>query len=179
MQIHQLTADECLNVLRSTNLGRLACVRYKQPYIVPIYFDYFDDALYSFATVGRKIHWMRSNPHVSVEVDRILDQFNWTTVIVSGLYEELTKTEAHNEARERACRLFQRRPDWWFPAAAQLATADTRPPVVYRIQIEEITGRQAARDPARLPRLDAASAAATHWWTHVLRPLHRPPAEIR
>jgi uncharacterized protein len=84
MQIRELTAAECEAILQSTNLGRLACVRYSQPYIVPVYFDYYREALYSFATVGKKIQWMRTNPRVCVEFDEIVDQFNWTTVVVPG-----------------------------------------------------------------------------------------------
>ena len=62
MQIRELTTDECKEMLQATNLGRLACVRYNRPYIVPVYFDYYEDALYSFATLGKKIQWMRTNP---------------------------------------------------------------------------------------------------------------------
>jgi hypothetical protein len=173
MQIRQLSADECRAALRATNLGRLACVRYNQPYIVPIDFDYFEDALYSFATAGRKIHWMRTNPLVCVEVDHIIDRFNWTTVVVEGRYEELTRSPACKTARERACQLFEKRPDWWYPAAGKLGANDTRPPVIYRVQIERVTGRQAARDLARIARSTPSAAAtkAPHWWSHVLRPL--------
>jgi uncharacterized protein len=84
MFIHQLTDDECDDVLRRTNLGRLGCARDNQPYVVPIYFK-FDahklDAryLYSFANLGQKIYWMRKNPLVCVEVDDVKDQFHWTS----------------------------------------------------------------------------------------------------
>ncbi len=107
--ITELTINECRAILKGTNLGRLACVRYSQPYIVPIYFDFSEDYLYSFATIGKKIQWMRTNPRVCVEVDDILDQFNWTTVVVEGRYEELTRAPAHEAARKRAYALFQDR----------------------------------------------------------------------
>ena len=107
MLITELTINECRAILKGTNLGRLACVRYSQPYIVPIYFDFADDDLYSFATLGKKIQWMRTNPRVCVEVDDILDQFNWTTVVVEGRYEELTRAPAHEAAMKRAYALFQ------------------------------------------------------------------------
>jgi nitroimidazol reductase NimA-like FMN-containing flavoprotein (pyridoxamine 5'-phosphate oxidase superfamily) len=178
MLIKELTVNECRDILRSTNLGRLACVRYSQPYIVPIYFDFHDDYLYSFATKGRKIQWMRTNPRVCVEVDYILDQFNWTTVVVEGRYEELTKAPAHEAARKRADALFQNRHDWWFPAAAKTASASERVPVIYRIAIEGLSGRQAARNKARAMPLATPPTKAPHWWSHVLRPLQEPPAEL-
>jgi uncharacterized protein len=181
MLITELTVDDCRAILRGTNLGRLACVRYSQPYIVPIYFDYFDDYLYSFATMGQKIQWMRTNPRVCVEVDHILDQFNWTTVVAEGRYEELTKAPAHETARKRAYSLFQNRPEWWFPAGAKTRLTLERVPVIYRIEIESVSGREAARNRARATRAStgAASAKAPQWWSHVLRPLQRPPRAFK
>jgi nitroimidazol reductase NimA-like FMN-containing flavoprotein (pyridoxamine 5'-phosphate oxidase superfamily) len=178
VQIRQLSADECREALKTTNLGRLGCVRYNQPYVVPIYFDFFDDGLYSFATIGQKIHWMRTNPRVCVEVDDIIDQFNWTTVLVNGRYEELTRAAAFKSARERAGRLFEKRPDWWYPAAAKLSSKDTRTPVIYRINVEIVSGRRAVRDAARITRVKRPAASqAPHWWNRVLHPLlHRPSA---
>jgi nitroimidazol reductase NimA-like FMN-containing flavoprotein (pyridoxamine 5'-phosphate oxidase superfamily) len=177
MQIRELTMAECLAMLQATNLGRLACVRYNRPYIVPVYFDLYRDALYSFATVGKKIQWMRTNPRVCVEFDQIADRFNWTTVVVRGRYEELTKSPAHQAARRRAYALFENRPDWWYPAAGKMRSSEIRTPVIYRIQIEALSGRRAARDPKKIARDKPAPsvARAPHWWSHVLRPLQGPP----
>ena len=65
MLITELTIEKCRAVLRGTNLGRLACVRSSQPYLVPIYFDVADDYLYSVATLGQKIRWMCARIRVS------------------------------------------------------------------------------------------------------------------
>ena len=90
MLIHQLTRDECLEVLSRATMGRLACAHGDQPYIVPISLHFDGTAgLYSFSTVGQKIHWMRNNPKVCVEADEVADRFHWTSVVVIGTYEEL------------------------------------------------------------------------------------------
>jgi hypothetical protein len=49
--------------------------------------------------------------------------------------------------------------------------------VIYRIQIEGLSGRRAASDPKRIARVRPVPAAtqAPHWWSHVLRPLQGPP----
>lgn len=148
MLIHQLTAAQCEDVLDRTRLGRLACARDNQPYIVPIffYFDRIDRCLYSFSTVGQKIDWMRGNPKVCVEVDEVSDQFHWTTVVVFGRYEEIHDSEGEADARRRAQDLFQQHPEWWLPGAGKLATGEEHPtPVVYRIRVDRMSGRQAAR----------------------------------
>lgn len=148
MLIHELTAAECREVLSRTGLGRLACSLDDQPYIVPIFF-YFDPDnmfLYSFSTVGQKIDWMRRNPKVCVEVDEIADQFHWTTVLVFGGYEEIRDSKQEGDVRQRAHDLFQQRPEWWLPGAGKLTTGEEHStPVVYRIRIDRVSGRRAAR----------------------------------
>jgi uncharacterized protein len=150
MFIHQLTDEECDTVLRRTNLGRLGCAQNNQPYVVPIYFKF--DAfklgakyLYSFANLGQKIHWMRSNPLVCVEVDDVTDQFHWTTVVLFGRYEELDQDE-HRNAAERAYELLRARQSWWQPAAAKTAVSERYFPIVYRIQIDSMSGRRTRRE---------------------------------
>lgn len=143
MLIYELTPAECRDVLSHANLGRLGCARDNQPYVVPIYFDFDGDYLYSFATEGQKIDWMRANPKVCVEVDDIVDQFHWKTVVVLGRYEELPNLPEYQTARQRAQELFQRRPEWWVPASARLALAEHHLPVAYRIATSRLSGRRA------------------------------------
>jgi nitroimidazol reductase NimA-like FMN-containing flavoprotein (pyridoxamine 5'-phosphate oxidase superfamily) len=148
MVIHELTAAECRQLLADNTLGRLACAKSDQPYITPLfyYFDTTDNCLYSFATVGQKIEWMRDNPKVCIEVDQIVDQFHWTTVVASGRYEELSDAAGASLVLERARVLFERNPNWWLPATGRLASAGEREtPIVYRIRIDRATGRRASR----------------------------------
>ena len=143
MLIHELTKAECYEVLRRAHLARLACCRDDHPYIVPISYDFDGEHLYSFSTLGQKIVWMRANPHVCVEVDDIEDRFHWTTVLVFGRYEELRTPVEHELARERARRLFEHREEWWQPAAAKAGPPEHHVPLVYRIVINQLSGRRA------------------------------------
>jgi uncharacterized protein len=146
MLIHELTPQECGQILQRSTLGRLACARDGQPYVVPIHFS-FDAArgcVYSFSSVGQKITWMRANPRVCLEVDDVTDKTHWQTVVVFGRYEEIQDSAEEADARQRAEDLFRQRPEWWLPAAAFTAGSRERH-VVYRIQIDEVTGRRAAR----------------------------------
>lgn len=148
MLIHELNTPECEDLLRREHLGRLACTRDGQPYIVPIHFSYDPDhgCLYAFSTVGQKIVWMRENPKVCVEVEDIADKNRWTTVLVFGRYEEISDAFEEAEMRRRAWERFQHRPEWWFPAAAKLSSGEHHAMVIYRIVIDRLTGRRAARD---------------------------------
>ena len=147
MRIGSLSEGECAALLQRSELGRIACARHDQPYIVPIHFS-FDAArkcLYSFSAIGQKIDWMRENPRVCVEVDDIADKDHWTSVLIFGGYEELTDSSDDIDARRRARILFEGRSEWWFPAAGKTEAGPPSAVVIYRIRIDRMTGRQAAR----------------------------------
>ncbi len=149
MIIRDMTSAQCEALLARTNLGRLGCARHDQPYIVPISFSFdpYTNALYSFSTLGQKIRWMRINPRVCVAVDDILDRHRWTTVLVMGRYEELGDSAANHAARQRAQDLFEQRETWWLPGAGKLAgDVEHDHPVIFRIHIDKISGRQTARE---------------------------------
>lgn len=148
MLIHELTPAECRDVLGRAAVGRLGCARGDQPYVVPFVFqlDATGTCVYSFSTLGQKIDWMRENPKVCVEVDEVVDQFNWTSVIAFGRYEEITDTRQDEPLRRQANDLFQHRPDWWLPALGKLTSGEEHhTSVVYRILIDRLTGRRSAR----------------------------------
>ena len=144
MLIRELTTEECRDVLARTHLGRLGCARLDQPYIVPIHFS-FDDAarcVYAFSTIGQKVYWMRDNPKVCLEVEEIVDGHQWTTVVATGLYQEIQNDPGEADARTRAAELFEQRAEWWLPAAANVPWRGRSDIVIYRIQIERLTGRR-------------------------------------
>jgi len=89
MVIKEMTRDECLIALSRASVGRLACARDNQPYVVPIYFVYEDPYVYGFTTLGQKVEWMRSNPLVCVELDDVENFDQWTSILLFGRYEEL------------------------------------------------------------------------------------------
>jgi nitroimidazol reductase NimA-like FMN-containing flavoprotein (pyridoxamine 5'-phosphate oxidase superfamily) len=148
MLIHQLTPDECFEVLGRVRYGRIACSRHEQPYVVPFtfYLDPPRECLYSFSTLGTKIEWMRANPRVCVEVDEIADQFNWTSIVVTGRYEELGDSKQDEAARRRAYDLFQERSAWWLPGAGKsTSSGEHHMSIIYRITIDKMSGRRAAK----------------------------------
>lgn len=147
MRIRHLSEAESLELLQRSRLGRLACSRHEQPYIVPVhlYFDLSSKCLYGFSMVGQKIDWMRENPKVCIEVDEVTDKDHWTTVLVFGAYEELGDSDQDTAARNRARALLDPVPDWWFPAAGRTESREPYAMVLYRIRIDRVTGRQAAR----------------------------------
>jgi nitroimidazol reductase NimA-like FMN-containing flavoprotein (pyridoxamine 5'-phosphate oxidase superfamily) len=151
MLIEELTRQVSLDLLAGTRLGRLACAQGSQPYVVPFYFAYHHNYLYSFSTVGQKIEWMRANPLVCVEVDEVLSPHKWLSVIVFGRYEELPDTPESQPEREFAWKLLQRYAMWWEPSYAKtiLHGRERLPePIFYRIYIARMTGHRATLERA-------------------------------
>ena len=91
-----------------------------------------------------EIEWMRRIPPGGELVDRD----HWTSILVIGRYEEVRQDPAEADARVRAEQLFRQRHESWLPGAAKLESGEHPNIVVYRIQINRLTGRRAARDRA-------------------------------
>lgn len=150
MLVRELNTEECLKVLAGMRVGRLACARNNQPYIVPFHYA-FDggEHLYAFSTFGQKIEWMRTNPLVCVEVDDISNQTDWTSLVIFGRFEELPDTPEFTNERTRAYELLSRYPMWWQPAYVagthRGSTANDKP-IYFRIYINKLTGHRAAKD---------------------------------
>ncbi len=178
MLIQELTREECLDLLDRAHLGRLACAHETQPYIVPVYFAYDDDYLYSFSTVGQKIEWMRANPNVCVETDEVTNSQEWLSVIVLGRYEELPDTPDWHHAREYAHRkLEQRNPTWWEPGYAKTLLHGTERPLMpsfYRIRIVQVTGHCARPEhKKRAGTSQSTPDSSDNGWLHKILRLVR------
>ena len=145
MLIQTMTLQECRAMLARNNIARLACARDNQPYIVPLRVDFDGESLYGYATLGRKIEWMRTNPLVCIEYEELTTDRQWASVIVFGRYEELPHTPENEGPRQVAEGLFQKHPMWWEPAAVTPG-GEKRPPIVFRIHIGSVTGRRTSHE---------------------------------
>jgi len=161
MNISEMTRPECISLLKSARLGRLACVRDNRPYVVPIHFAFGDNFIFSFSLPGKKVEWMRENPHICLQVDDVGGVHGWKSVVVEGLFEDLPKAPALDSTfpasdqqlptsdhdRQFAWSLLQKHANWWEPGALKPgeAQAGTGSHLFYQIRIETISGRQAYR----------------------------------
>jgi uncharacterized protein len=56
MLIHEMTEKECSDALEQARVGRLACARDNQPYVVPILFAYHEEHIYGVHLHGRHLY---------------------------------------------------------------------------------------------------------------------------
>ncbi len=145
MFIRDMSDVECQALLMRMRVGRLACTRARQPYIVPLNLAYANGYLYGFSAPGLKIEWMRANPKVCVQIDEVVSAGDWSSVVLLGRYRELPDKPKWKSERLLAWTLAQRIPSWWQPGLLREHRTNQVEPakqVWFRIEPQQITGRQ-------------------------------------
>lgn len=89
-----LTPEEIDDFLGDQYFAHLGCQGKGEVYVVPISFVYLNGRLIGQTKEGRKIEMLRKNPACCVQLDKINGVADWTSVIISGRFEELTGSAA-------------------------------------------------------------------------------------
>lgn len=147
--IRAMSPGECRVILEGERLGRLGCGHAGRVYVVPISYAMKDGIIYFLATPGRKIEWMRENPFVCLQVDRIRSRFDWRSVVATGVFDEIPVSDAYKRQRETAWEVLRAGGNWWEPAYARTVVEGVpRPmePLYVRILIDDVSGRQMIED---------------------------------
>ena len=131
------------DLLRRVGYGHLACSQDDQPYVVPIYFAYEGEEIFIYTTEGKKSAAMDNNPKVCLQVEELLANAMWRSVVVIG--------EAHRVLdqieREFAVELIRQQNPSLLPALAIKWSNDwirKNVEAVYRIRILSMTGRMSS-----------------------------------
>ncbi len=144
-----LNLKEGVELLTKNYIGHLAYISSSSPYVVPITY-YYDEATHtitSYASEGHKIDAMRKNPLVSLCVDEIYSVTNWQSVLVHGTFEELSGIDAKYMLREFSYgikHIINQTPskNAQFISEFSAKIEKEKTPLVFRIKINEITGKK-------------------------------------
>ncbi|MFM9841201.1 MAG: pyridoxamine 5'-phosphate oxidase family protein [Cyclobacteriaceae bacterium] len=142
-----LSKSQIDHILDSQVIGRIGCYADGKVLVVPITYAFDGECIYAHSKEGMKIKMMRKNPKVCFEVDVVDNMANWRSVILWGEYEEL-KGRA---SQEKGMKILT---DRLMPLVAsetlksnehhsmrpQMVEKEQKA-IVYRIKIEERTGR--------------------------------------
>ena len=134
--IRPMNPDETRALLEQGRIGRLGCVSDGMPFVVPVSYLLSGGFIYIHSMVGRKVRALRQDPHACLQVDEIIDAYNWRSAIAFGRYEEIT------DAGERAWavrRLLARFPHLT-PVESVPVHDGQSSVIVFRIRVEEMTG---------------------------------------
>ena len=144
----KLAPEEIERLLASEITGRIGCHADGRTYVVPITYAYKSGNVFCHSAEGRKVRMMRKNPDVCFEVDRVEDVGNWKSVIAEGRFHELGGREALEAMDVLIARFAELEraqgghPSYVLRASeAESSRADGRAIVLFRIKLEEKTGR--------------------------------------
>jgi nitroimidazol reductase NimA-like FMN-containing flavoprotein (pyridoxamine 5'-phosphate oxidase superfamily) len=141
LKVEDMAPAEMQALLERESFGHLGCARDARPYVLPMNYAYDGKDMYFFTTEGMKTKYIEANPQVCLQVEEVIDSTHWRSVMVSGIAEQMTKSED----MQRAMKLITERNPSLTPAisATQLDTWGRAVDIaIYRITPEIIDGRQ-------------------------------------
>jgi nitroimidazol reductase NimA-like FMN-containing flavoprotein (pyridoxamine 5'-phosphate oxidase superfamily) len=98
IEVKDMTHCEMDDLLDRVRYGHLGCARNNHPYVVPIHFALDEHDIYIFTTEGKKSEMIDSNPEVCLQVEEVIDDENWSSVVIVGDAEKLTKGGERDKA---------------------------------------------------------------------------------
>ena len=147
--ILKLGKSKCRTLLSNNYIGHLAYIYKNRPFVIPVtyYYDDSTNALFGYSGDGHKINALRINNAVSLEVADIESVNTWKSVSVQGAFYELegstAKINLHkfSEGVKRVVRIKEGR-DLKYLSEFSSKIYKEGPPIVFKIDIEELTGRE-------------------------------------
>lgn len=149
VMIKSLEKAESLKILDDNYIGHLAYVYQNRPFVIPItyYFDAENNTIICYSDEGHKINAMRKNPSVSLEVAEIESVNIWQSVLAQGEYEELQGIDSKNSLHDFSNGIKKiinekekTNPQFISEFSSKIYSEGI--PIVFRINITDITGRQ-------------------------------------
>lgn len=140
IEVREMDNDEIDEVLQSVGFGHFACVRDNRPYIVPINYAYDKPNIYIYTTEGKKSDMIKVNPRVCLQVENVIDNGDWRSVVFNGTAKRITDPKTLEEILTLILRtnptltpaLSVRWMDNWIRENHE---------IVYKIEPENVTGR--------------------------------------
>lgn len=143
-----LTTSENHFILKNNYVGHLGYIYRNRPYVVPItyYFSEEDNTIICYSGEGHKISAMRQHSAIALEVAEVNSINDWKSVMVQGTYEELEGSHGKAQLHEFSLGVKHLLKDKENLDASFISEFSSKihkgeVPIVFRIKIEEITGK--------------------------------------
>ena len=150
--ITNLKDIESSNLLADNYIGQLGYIYKDRPFIVPMTY-YFDKkkCIIGYSEDGHKTMAMRKNSKISLHVSVKENEDLYNTILVHGIYKEIFGSESKKYLREFSTgikalilRKEERNLHCIREFSHKINTQNT--PIIFKITIDEITGKRITRD---------------------------------
>ncbi|WP_166383904.1 MULTISPECIES: pyridoxamine 5'-phosphate oxidase family protein [unclassified Polaribacter] len=143
-----LKESECINILENNYIGQLSYIYIERPFIVPM--TYFFDkkkSIVGYSEEGHKTKAMRNYRKVSLQVLEKADGNTCNSVLVHGVYEELSGSVAKkylHDFTEGIKALILKKEHRDLHCISDFSNKSTlkKIPIVFRITVNEMTGKK-------------------------------------
>jgi len=98
IEVKNMSSNEVEEFLGRVNYGHLGCSKNDHPYVLPIHFAYDRQTIYIYTTEGKKSEMIDANPEICLQVEKVIDNENWVSVIVVGDARRLVNADDREEA---------------------------------------------------------------------------------
>jgi uncharacterized protein len=101
--IRELAAQAARKISEKQKIGHLGCVLPTgEPYIVPVNFLCQDEQIYFHSLTEKKLNALCENGKIRLQVEKIESPFRWQSVMVTGEFEEMKKTNVKIKVMQEA-----------------------------------------------------------------------------
>ncbi|HMO79877.1 MAG TPA: pyridoxamine 5'-phosphate oxidase family protein [Pyrinomonadaceae bacterium] len=100
IEVEEMRQNEIDTLLSEVRYGHLGFSVDDQPYVVPVHYVFDGKTIYVYTTEGKKTEIVRRNPRVCLQVENVVDDRNWKSVVVSGRAEIVEDVDERNKALE-------------------------------------------------------------------------------
>jgi nitroimidazol reductase NimA-like FMN-containing flavoprotein (pyridoxamine 5'-phosphate oxidase superfamily) len=100
IEVKELSENEIALILSRVGYGHLACCRGYQPYVVPVHYAFDDGDIIIYTTEGKKTEFIKENPNVCLQIEEVIDNQQWQSVIIDGSAVQLDSGAERDRALE-------------------------------------------------------------------------------
>ncbi|MBI3652004.1 MAG: pyridoxamine 5'-phosphate oxidase family protein [Acidobacteria bacterium] len=133
--LKRFSEEEALTLLQEGSFGHLGCLTDKGPYVVPLNYIFFEGSIYIHSLQGAKIAALRKHPTVCFQVDKLVSEYQWSSVIAYGCYEEITNPDERYWFMRRILVRFPH----LTPVESIAAEGEQSKVVIFRIHIDSVS----------------------------------------
>lgn len=98
IEVLDLSDTEIREVLERVGYAHLACCVDGKPYVVPVHYGFSEGKIYIYTTEGKKADIIAQNPAVCLQIEEVVDNRNWKSVIVDGVALKLERGDERDRA---------------------------------------------------------------------------------
>ncbi len=144
-EFRALSREEIEAVLGRNTVARLAYTFHDRVDMTPTHYVYEDDTIYGRMAPGEKMEMLLHHPWVALEVDEVHGLFDWRSVVLKGTSYFLHAEGAPHDtaAWHRAVTVLRRLDPRFFTEDDPIPERSA----IFRLRIEDMTGRAAAHHP--------------------------------